>query len=57
MELVAHDPEAAKRLGIPQSVGRDFVNADKAAGKKFSHNDNVPHDDAKHPTKGGRVQR
>lgn len=37
MELIAHNPKAAKRLGIPQSVGRDFVAADKAkAAKKRS---------------------
>lgn len=35
MEMVAHDSKAAKRLGIKQSVGEDFVQADKAAGKKF----------------------
>jgi hypothetical protein len=29
MEMVAHDPEAAARLGIPQSVGRDYVDADR----------------------------
>ena len=34
MELVAHDPAAAHRLGIAQSVGRDFVAADK--GKHFA---------------------
>jgi len=28
MEMVAHDPAAAKRLKIPQSVGKDFVQAD-----------------------------
>jgi len=33
MELVAHNPQAAKRLGIPQKVGRDFVEAD--VGKHF----------------------
>jgi len=33
MEMVAHDPAAAKRVGVPQSVGRDFVEADK--GKTF----------------------
>lgn len=33
MEMVAHDPKAAKRLGIPQSVGKDYVEADK--GRKF----------------------
>jgi len=35
MEMVAHDPKAAKRLGVPQSVGQDFVAADK--GKKFAN--------------------
>jgi hypothetical protein len=34
MEMVAHSPEAAKRVGIPQSVGQEFVQADK--GKKFA---------------------
>jgi hypothetical protein len=33
MAMVAHDPKAAKRMGIPQSVGRDYVKADK--GRKF----------------------
>jgi hypothetical protein len=34
MEMVAHDPGAAKRVGVPQSVGRDFADADK--GHKFA---------------------
>ena len=34
MAMVAHDPAAAKRLGIPQSVGKDFTKADK--GRKFA---------------------
>jgi hypothetical protein len=34
MQMVAHDPKAAKRLKIPQSVGKDFVAADKARGGK-----------------------
>lgn len=34
-ELVAHNPQAAKRLGIKQSVGEDFVQADKVEGKHF----------------------
>lgn len=29
MELIAHDPERARQLGVPQSVGKDFVEADK----------------------------
>lgn len=35
MELVDHNPAAAKRLGIPQSVGADFVSGDK--GRTFDH--------------------
>ena len=33
MEAVAHSPSFAKKVGIPQSVGKDFAAADK--GKKF----------------------
>jgi hypothetical protein len=33
MAMVANDPAASKRLGIPQSVGKDYTSADK--GKKF----------------------
>ncbi len=33
MEMVAHDPGAAKRVGVPQSVGEDFAKADE--GKTF----------------------
>jgi hypothetical protein len=34
MEAVAHNPSFAKKVGVPQSVGKDFSNADK--GRKFS---------------------
>jgi hypothetical protein len=34
MEMVAHNPKMAKKVGVPQSVGKDFVAADK--GKKFT---------------------
>jgi len=34
MEAIAHNPGFAKKVGIPQSVGKDFSNADK--GKSFS---------------------
>ena len=34
MAMVAHDPAAAKRLGIPQSVGKEFTKAD--VGRKFA---------------------
>jgi len=33
MEAVAHNPSFAKKAGVPQSVGKDFSNADK--GKTF----------------------
>lgn len=33
MAAVAHNPAFAKKVGIPQSVGKDFNSADK--GKKF----------------------
>ena len=34
MAMVANDPAASKRLGIPQRVGKDFMEADK--GRKFA---------------------
>lgn len=34
MAMIAHDKKAAKRLGIPQSVGKDYVAADK--GRTFA---------------------
>ena len=34
MEAVAHNPGFAKKVGVPQSVGKDFSTADK--GRKFS---------------------
>jgi len=33
MEAVAHNPSFAKKVGIPQKVGKEFASADK--GKKF----------------------
>ena len=34
MAAAAHDPKFAKRVGIPQSVAKDFNEADK--GKKLA---------------------
>ena len=34
MAAVAHNPAFAKKVGVPQSVGKDFSTADK--GRKFS---------------------
>ena len=35
MAMVANNPKAAKRLGVSQSVGKEFMKADKRKGKKF----------------------
>lgn len=34
MRAVAHSPEFAKKVGVPQSVGKEFNDADKAQEKK-----------------------
>lgn len=34
MEAVSHNPAFAKKVGVPQSVGQEFVQADK--GRKFA---------------------
>ena len=34
MEAAAHNPEFAKRAGIPRNVAKEFVAADKKATKK-----------------------
>ena len=39
MEAIAHSPSFAKKVGVPQSVGKDFSNADK--GRKFSKGGNM----------------
>jgi hypothetical protein len=44
MAMVAHDPKAAKRVGVPQSVEREFNQADKRTGilrKKRKRQDEV----------------
>jgi len=40
MAAVAHNPAFAKKVGIPQSVGKDFSDADKS--KKFSKGGDMP---------------
>ena len=47
MALVANNPKAAKRLGIPKSVGEDFMKADK--GKRFKNGDLIEVDADKNP--------
>ena len=41
MAAVAHSPSFAKKVGVPQSVGKDFSAADK--GRKFIKGGNVKH--------------
>jgi hypothetical protein len=47
MALVANNPKAAKRLGIPKSVGEDYMKADKS--KKFRNGDLVEVNSDKNP--------
>lgn len=43
MAMVANDPKAAKRTGVPQSVGEEYIKADK--GIKFGKNAPKPRAD------------
>ena len=45
MAAIAHSPLFAKKAGVPMSVGKDFVTADK--GKKFSKGGEMKHEDVK----------
>jgi hypothetical protein len=45
MAAIAHSPSFAKKAGVPTSVGKDFVTADK--GKKFSKGGEMKHQDVK----------
>ena len=45
MAAVANNPSFAKKAGVPQSVGKDFTEADK--GRKFSKGGNMKHEDVK----------
>ncbi len=45
MEAVAHNPSFAKKVGVPQSVGKDFSAADK--GRKFAKGGDMKHADVK----------
>ena len=45
MMAVAHSPSFAKKVGIKQSVGKDFAAADK--GRKFKEGGSMKHDDIK----------
>jgi hypothetical protein len=45
MAAIAHSPSFAKKAGVPVSVGKGFVTADK--GKKFSKGGDMKHEDVK----------
>jgi hypothetical protein len=45
MAAIAHNPAFAKKVGIPQSVGKEFNKADK--GKKFKEGGTMKHEDIK----------
>jgi hypothetical protein len=45
MAAVANNPKFAKKVGVPQSVGKDFNTADK--GKTFREGGTMKHDDIK----------
>jgi len=45
MAAIAHSPSFAKKAGVPVSVGKEFVSADK--GKKFSKGGEMKHEDVK----------
>jgi hypothetical protein len=45
MAAIANNPKFAKKVGVPQSVGKDFNNADK--GKTFKEGGMMKHSDVK----------
>lgn len=45
MQAVAYSPKFAKKVGVPQSVGKDFSTADK--GRKFKEGGDMKHEDVK----------
>ena len=45
MAAIANSPSFAKKVGVPQSVGKDFNEADK--GRKFLKGGDMKHGDSK----------
>lgn len=45
MAAVAKNPAFAKKVGVPSSIGQEFLTADK--GKKFKQGGSMKHDDIK----------
>jgi hypothetical protein len=53
MAAVANNPQFAKRAGVPQSVGREYMKADE--GRKFEGGGPVSNCGTKRMKKGGRA--
>jgi hypothetical protein len=54
MAAIAHSPSFAKKVGVPQSVGKDFNQADK--GRKFSKGGTMAKSDMKEDMKMDKAQ-
>jgi hypothetical protein len=54
MAAIAHNPAFAKKVGVPQSVGKEFNNADK--GKKFKEGGAMAKSDMKEDMKMDKAQ-
>ena len=54
MAAIANNPAFAKKVGVPQSVGKDFNNADK--GKKFKKGGTMAKSDMKEDMKMDKAQ-
>ena len=54
MEAIAHSPSFAKKVGVPQSVGKDFSTADK--NRKFSKGGSMAKSDMKEDMKMDKAQ-
>jgi len=54
MAAIAHSPSFAKKAGVPVSVGKDFITADK--GKKFSKGGTMAKSDMKEDMKADLKQ-
>ena len=57
MGRAAHDPEFAKRMGIPQSVAKDFNEADAKSGRLSRAMKNRSKRKRKGPDGGGRAAK
>ena len=54
MEMIANSPKMAKKVGVPQSVGKDFAAADK--GKTFKKGGMMKNSDMKEDMKMDKSQ-